>query len=489
MKRRVFACWLFASGLAACAPTDRLSFPDTPTHVAGRETWYDTDRDGKPDFALTHADDGRMITLGYDDDADGGADRRYHLQDFDPEALPHLVVLIDSVSYPALRASLAERAPGPWGAFYEPAKVIAPYPSMSALCFGAILHAPPMPGAINRHYDPRPQHRGVTNLITKRLGGYRNPWHRRLHYHIDYDENGRAWLNPRPYLRAEFERARQAFDASPHRTTIVYVSSSAAMIMKHGQEGLDETIDELEKFLLQVLYERRGAVRISVASDHGHNLRDTEWIDVERTLRDAGFRVTDRPRRPDDVFVEMDGLMTWFGVHTPRPAVVADTLLAGHDEIETVAYLHGDSVVVQGHRGAARITMDDKRLVYTPETADVLDYGDRLSDVAMSRDEWFDATADHTFPDAPARLWDAFHLGTVNVPQVMVTVKDGYCAGIGWFRWFVDPRSTHGGLNQVNSAAFVMTTGRPIDGPLRSAEVFDAIQPGYVPPVVRGAGE
>ncbi|MEO1237413.1 MAG: hypothetical protein AAFX76_11555, partial [Planctomycetota bacterium] len=246
-------------------------------------------------------------------------------------------------------------------------------------------------------------------------------------------------------------------------------------------------LDDLEKFIVQVLYERRGAVKVSVLSDHGHNLVDTTWIDVEQTLADAGFRVTDKLRRPGDVFVEMDGLLTWFGVHTEQPEAVADALLAGRPELETVSYVVGRDVVVRNHEGAAVVSMDDqRRLTYRPDTADVLGYGDELSNQPMSRDEWFARTADHEFPDAPARLWDGFRRGTLNVPQVMVSVRDGYCAGIEWFQWFVTPRSTHGGLNQVNSAAFVMSMRGPIDGPLRSAEVMNAIQPGFIPPIVSG---
>ncbi len=492
MKHAHAGLWLLGLVLwmAGCTPGDRLHFPDGPVSPArDGSTWYDTNRDEVPDFELVHDDSGRLATLGYDDDQDGDADRQYRLADYAHADVPHLIVLIDSIPYAALNDDLAARPPGVWGAFSKPAKVIAPYPSMSAVCFSDLLHAPPMPGPINRHYDPRPQNHGVTNLINQRLGGYRNPWQQRLHYNIDYSDNSSAWLRPRPWLQVEFERARQAFDASPDRTTVVYISSAAAMLMKYGKAGLEETLDELERFLLQVLYERKGAVKISIMSDHGHNLVDTTWVDVAAPLNAAGFRVVKKIKKPNDIFIEMDGLMTWFGVHTSQPEAVSDALLAELPEIETLAYLDGYDLIVRNGRGAARIAMAEGPLIYTPDTADVLDYGDDLSGVALTRDEWFAETAEHTFPDAPSRLWDAFHGQTRNNPQVMVTLRDGACAGIEWFRWFITPRSTHGGLNQVNSAAFVMTMNGPIDGPLRSAEVMDAIQPGWVPPIVSGSQE
>lgn len=476
--------------LVGCTPGDRLHFERVAGKAVDRGVAFDTDRDGRDDFRLLRSESaGPFDELAYDDDQDGTPDRRFRLSDYAEDDVPHLIVLIDSIPFDAVPQRLEENPHSVLHAFRAPTKVIAQFPSMSAVCFSAILSAPPMPAPMNRHYDPRPQTHGVNNLITKRLGGYRNPWQQRLHYNIDYGDNTSAWLRPRDWMAVEFERARRAFDASPDRTTVVYIASSAAMLLKYGQRGLDETLDGLETFVLQVLYERRGAVKISILSDHGHNLKQSAWVDVEATLEDAGFGVVKKLRKPNDVYVEMDGLLTYFGVHTQRPVAVADALLEGLEPIETVSYVDGYDVVVRSHGGAARVSLGgDGRVTYAPETADVLGYSEQLAGAALSRDAWFERTADHEFPDGPVRLWDAFHGRTQQTPQVMVTLRDGTCAGIGWFQWFVKMRSSHGGLNQVNSAA-VLLTMRGVDGEalpevLRSGEVLDAVAPGYVPQIV-----
>ncbi|MEM8737853.1 MAG: hypothetical protein AAGG38_05155 [Planctomycetota bacterium] len=478
---------LFAAALTACGPSDRLHFRTlAPPTFSDSAVRYDTDRDGRADFqfSLDRSAD-RLDELAYDDNQDGQPDRRYRLSDYPNDQVPHLIVLIDSIPFFAIVERLRGKPHSVLHAFYPPAKVIAPYPSMSAVCFTDILRAPPMPGPINRHYDPRPQHRRVNNLIRKRFAGYRNPWQQRLHYNIDYRDNGTAFLMPRPWLHAEFERARLAFDESPDRTTVIYIASSASMLFKYQHAGLEEALDELERFVLQVLYERRGAVKISIASDHGHNLAYSTWLDIEQNLRDAGYRPTDRPRKPGDVHLEMDGLLTWFGVHTDRPAEVADALLARQPHLETFSYVEGHAVIVRSHLGRATVTLDERqRFTYSPDSADVLGLGSELSGVPLTRDQWLARTADHPFPDAPPRLWDAFHRGTRNVPQLMATLQDGYCAGIEWFQWFVTPHSTHGGLNQINSAAFAMTMRQPIPGPLRSRDVLAAFDPEYVPRLV-----
>ena len=476
--------------LSGCAPSDHLHFPLHPVSQTSAAVVFDADHNRVPDFALLPSGP-RAGHLAFDDDEDGTPDRLFDLTEYADDDVPHLVVLLDSIPFDALRDRYT--ADPQMSVFGPPVKVIAPYPSMTAVCFSHILHAPPMPGPINRHYDPRPQHREVNNLISRRLGGYRNPWQQRLHYNIAYQDNTNAFLKPRPWMKAEFERARQAFDLSPDRTTIVYISSTASMLFKHGPSALDEIFDELNRFVTQVLYERRGAVKISVIADHGHNLLKTRWVDVEQHLQDGGFNVTQKPRLPeraDDVFLEQDGLLTWFGVHTVQPERVGDHLLTLPD-IETVAYLRGEDVIVRTPGAEAIIAKHDHHLTYTPVRGNPLVFPDELCNVALSADDWFQRTADLPFPDGAVRLWDAFHGGTRQAPQVMATLQDGTCAGIGWFLWFVDPHSTHGGLNQINSATCVMTmTGRLNGvGPLRSGEVIDHLLPEGPPRIVSPSQE
>jgi hypothetical protein len=127
-------------------------------------------------------------------------------------------------------------------------------------------------------------------------------------------------------------------------------------------------------------------------------------------------------------------------------------------------------------------------LRYVPIDRDVLDYSSILPRLKRDSDgyatdaDWLAATADATFPDGPRRLWDAFHITAVNLPRVMFTTKDGYCAGLAQYESFITMESTHAGLNQINSATFLMTmTHQKLDHPLRSRDVLGAIEPGFEP--------
>jgi hypothetical protein len=130
---------------------------------------------------------------------------------------------------------------------------------------------------------------------------------------------------------------------------------------------------------------------------------------------------------------------------------------------------------------------------YVPIDADVLGYQPVVTRLQMagkadaegfiSDDDWFAATVDDQYPDAPRRVWDAFHGTVVNPPEVMIVLRDGYCAGNPDFDKFIHMASTHGGLNQVNSATFVMTMTGRTKGPIKTRDVLPTIEPGYWPPV------
>ena len=67
--------------------------------------------------------------------------------------------------------------------------------------------------------------------------------------------------------------------------------------------------------------------------------------------------------------------------------------------------------------------------------------------------------------------------------EVMLTLHDGYCAGNPTFDKFIHMASTHGGLNQINSATFIMTMTYRAKGPMKSRDILPTIEPGYWPGV------
>jgi hypothetical protein len=485
LARLLFALLAAASLAAGCSsPSARLTFPAPMEGTTGRT--YDISGDGAADFAVLGGGPGRPPTLAYNDDADGAWDRLYNLAEFDEGPLPHLIVMVDSVPYQEVR----DRWEGAgWWWFDEPRPVIAPIPTMSGVIFSRITGAPPLDAPVNRHYNARAGRK--RDMLWERVFGHENPWQQRTHYRAKYWENGLAFLEPRQWYGAELARAKRTFDESPDPVTIVYIASAAAMLSKHGKEGLDEVLDGLEQLSLQLLYERQGAVRISMLSDHGHSLVPVERIDLEPALEAAGFTPSRRIGSDADVVIDHDGLVNYTGLHTRRPAAVADALLTV-PAVNLLCYLEVDRVIVRTPDGRCAIERQEGRgllrmeliegdpLGYRPVIDAMQAEGLMTTDGFASPDAWFEATWRHEWPDMPARLWNAFHGAIVHTPTIMLTVRDGFCVGPKSLEKYIDMQSTHGGFDQRHSAAFLVTgAGRAPRPAYRSHEVLPAIEPRY----------
>jgi hypothetical protein len=477
-----FILTLAASGCAPCGP--HLTFPNDRLVASNRPQWFDVNHDGKDDFAVTFAS-GRVDALEYDDDEDGIPNRIYHLRDYANDPLvPHVVILLDSVPFEMVRQRYAR---GEFRWFGPPTKVIAPFPSLTEVSYSELLHTPPMPGMIDQHYDRRT--RSIHNGLWERaIDGYEYPWERYLDYHLGFFDEGLSYLDPRPWYQFELERARAAIDHSPSRITVVYLTSASGMACKYGRKGIDEVLDGAARLCLQLLYERRGAIRISLMADHGHNLIESKNLHIDELLSRGGFHVTDRLKYANDVVPEINGLVTYAAVRTTWPARVADQLLS-NPHIHLTMYLQGDRVIVRDARGSAAIESRGRKLRYHPLSADVLNYANVLANLKQnadgfaSRAHWFSATVDSQYPDAPARIWDAFHARVMDPPEVMFTTFDGYCAGLSTFARFITMKSTHGSLNQANSATFLMSTSNAVKQPLRTRDVMSRIEPDWRPGV------
>jgi hypothetical protein len=466
------------------APAPALTFPRAPLRVHGAERHYDVDGDGRVDFCLGPGRDAeRLDVLQYDDDQDGRFDRSYRLSDHATADVPHLIVLVDSLPF---RIVAPRHAAGEWRWFAPPSKVIPPFPSLTEVICSRMLQAPPLAGNIERYYDRRSA--AIENLWVARAVGYEHPWQHRLDASLrTYLEVGASYVQPRPWYHGELAGVKHAFDNARGAVTLAYVVSSSPMVSRFGATGLDECLDELERLCLQLMYERQGALKLTIVSDHGHNLTPSTNFLMGDLLTAAGFRVVDRIEDPaHDVVLEIDGLITYFGVHCARPAAVADVLLP-RDEVELATYLSGETVVVRDRHGLATIERRGDAYRYRAAVGDPLGYAPVLAALAAAGEldaegfapdaAWFRATADATFPDGPRRLWLAFHGLVINPPQLLVTLRDGHCAGLASMESFIAMASTHGGLNQISSDAVVLTMAGELPTCLRTEDLLLRLEP------------
>jgi hypothetical protein len=473
-----------------CAASKHLAFPEMPLERVSNGIHYDLNGNGKVDFALLADSDNRTTILAYDDREDGHYDRIYRINDYDADRIPHLIILLDSIPYQSV---LDFYNAGHFSWFPPPQKVIAPFPSLSFVIFNRILQAPPRLGTNNHHYDHRVN--AMRSSFWRQLKGTKDPWQRYLHYDASYITAGLGFVQPQKVYRKELKKIKQTLDESVDRVTIVYIASSAGMVCKYGAQGVHECLELLERLCTQLLWERQGAIMISILADHGHNLTKSQFVSLPDTLNAAGFTVRDKIESDKDIVIDTEGLVTYAGIHTLNPTVVADVLLK-LSEIELALYMDGARVIVRDAQGSAAIEKKNGKLRYVPIDRDVLSYRVAVDSLrAFSKtdtegyaiaNDWFEATVDHIWPNAPPRIWDAFHGIVVSTPDLMIAFKDGYHSGFTLFESFIDMASTHGGLNQANCATFLLSMTGRATRPLRSEDVMQTIEPNYVPAIRNG---
>ena len=91
----------------------------------------------------------------------------------------------------------------------------------------------------------------------------------------------------------------------------------------------------------------------------------------------------------------------------------------------------------------------------------------------------FDATVDHAYPDPLHRIWTCFHGLMQKPPDVIASLRDGYCHGSWLFEAGIGKvASTHGSLNGANSTTFVMSTAGPLPPAMRIEDVLAAVENG-----------
>ena len=478
---------ILASVFLGCAPFGpRLTFSERAIRHHGNETWYDPGGSGRWNFGMRAGADGRIKSLLYDDDSDGKPDRAYRLADYADEDVPHLILMLDSIPYDAVRQRY-ERGDFRW--FGEPVKVVPVFPTLTELCYTKVLGAAPLVGMTDQYFDVEKNQ--VHGGFWRRTRGWRQPWEYQLDYHADYFEAALTYVRPRDWLGIEMGRIREALNRDKDHVTVGYTVTASGMVSKYGRRGLQETLDAARRLCLQVLYERRGAVKISMMADHASGLVESKSASkaLITALADRGFRVGERMKIANDVVIELSALVNYVGIRTRRAAEVANAVTTAK-EVELAMHLEGSSVIVRDARGTAAIEHRDGAYRYRVIDRDVLGYapvmdelrkaGKLSSDGWASDRDWFVATADHRYPDAPKRVWEAFHGLVISPPDVMVTLKPGWYAGERELERWITMKSTHGSLDRDNSVTFLMTMKRnATTQPLRGEEIMAAIEPGW----------
>lgn len=472
------------AGTLGCATKQQMAFPSrynaTRIGDAPEQRAYDTDQNDRPDYNQYFNEQGRVVRLAFDLDQDGSLDQQVDLDKLDLANCRQLYILLDGVPYQII-ADMYEK--GYFRLFHKPSRLISSFPSMTDVAFAEIFDLSPVLAYEASYYDFADAKLHDGNTVY--LSGENEPWNQRLDYRSRMWMDAVAYLKPNWWLDHELQAILSKYLESNSKRVSGYSVASTCLGTRDGSEGYREVLLQLEKICQTAMFASKGKVKITVFSDHGHNLTPAKPLPLKDLLKEAGFNVVNKLNGPKDVIVPEFGLVTYASIETFSPAKVASDVVHLRG-INLAMYEDPDgNIAVLSSSGYALITKQGDRYRYHNSYGDPLKLSPAIAQLSKSNlldeqgyaadDDWFNATARHGYPDPLARIWRAFHGLVKNTPAVVITTKDGWYCGKGNFSSVVQIASTHGSLNYANSVTFAMTTAGPLPPDLRVKDLFKAL--------------
>ncbi len=403
----------------------------------------------------------------------------------------HFILSLDGVGYALVEGLMRE---GHFAFFHRPARLIAPFPTLTNPAFIEILRplgAPPSPGYEDYYYDP------TANAMR---GGFWHRFRRRTFIEgtfrelFDYHPSGvtmtleyaapplSAWLD----AQLSLQKALGRFKRSSDELFIAYVSATDPLAHLGGEGLLRRFLVALDRKLERLFIESEGRVHITLFSDHGNLFARYRRAELQEALRADGFRLGNRLEGDRSIVQPRYGLVgcaVFYVAEAQEPRVAE--VLALVPGVDIVAYRRNGRIYVVGPRGRARIERRGDRYRYLAFTGDpllLLPILDRLRAEGRVDDEGFVADADlfaathaHSYPDALRRLWAGLTNAVRHPASVLVSLEDGYYDGSDVLDLFAILRATHGNLRRAQTEGFVLTTVRELPEVIRAADLWSAL--------------
>lgn len=470
-----------------------LQFPERPIWVEGQcgsngIIAFDTDGDQRVDYWQRVDASGRKVELCICLTADE-PNETVLLDETRPGQVPHFIIALDGVPYALIEELYQKNC---FRLFYPPSQVVTCFPGMTNPAFQRIFGGE-KPVAYESSYFDRQKNLplGGSDMY---LSGQAATWTRVLDYRCVFELDALCYIKPTVVFAQELQQMMDVFRRAQGGTKIAYCAATAGLGTRGGKEAILGYLRTIDRLCEQIVYERRGKVRISLLADHGHSSSGQGRISFAKQLKRNGYRLTDCLERTGDVVTVEFGLVTYAAYYTEDPAGVATVLLK--DPATTIACYpitkndkttSGSGIVVQSADGKAIIQKRQDQFRYKIEYGDPLELlgiikqlrqkGKVDSDGFIDDRVLFAVTLNHTYPDPLRRIWLAFN-GLVQKPaDLIVCLKDEYVHGNPLFYKVIGKvASTHGSLNQANSTTFAMTMMGELPLAMRLEEVMPALE-------------
>jgi hypothetical protein len=403
----------------------------------------------------------------------------------------HLVLCIDGLPFPMLEQM---RTQGHFSAFNPPARLIAPFPSLTNLGLRAVLKpfgVPQLEGYEDYYYDPEKGRMEGSPLSRFRRSAYIDSTFRRV---FDYYPSPIAmtleyalppisgWIDARLML-AEIRRAFKRSDIS---TYIAYLAATDCVAHVGGERMMRNVVSAVDRTCCEILAESAEPTDITIFSDHGMYFATQKRIDLGQALQRAGFRRKGNLKEANAVVEPRYGLVGCAVIYTSEEdkqwVAAAAAQATG---VDFAAYLQNNIVHVVSSAGHARIARKDGRYNYSTTSGDPLELKPILAQLGaegrvrgdgfVSDADLFEATCAHVYPDVIRRLRDGLTIHIKQPASVIVSLVDGYYEGSPVLDLFALLQCTHGNSRRAQSEGVLMTTRTTLPPVVRAEDAMTLI--------------
>lgn len=411
-------------------------------------------------------------------------------------ALPtRLVLALDGVSYRDLKAlQTGITVTNFWGkpfqrraftsaeGYFPVSRMISTFPSASDVAWTDIFGDRPLPGYQRTYFSVAANAEVSINGVTTSM-----EHERQMHWQV---ENGflraMGYMYPLQIYKLELRGMVKNFWQATNLDSNFYVYVRASDDAQHMDCDITKMLCLLDEQLqdLRARYRAQTGrdLQIVILSDHGHNHAGRgRRVAVNAFLEKAGYHVGQSLTSSQDVILPTVGVESWVEIHNApaETATLAQRLcqLPGVDVLAAILPERTASFLVMNSKSArAIIDWNPKKnsFRYTAERGDPINYNSVVRALAQngqldaagfaSADDWMKATMTNHYPLALERIVRGLTRNTLNPATILISldnryVNDSWPVQMG--SRLVSCRSTHGGLDDINSDGILLCNFAP----------------------------
>lgn len=370
-----------------------------------------------------------------------------------------LVLAVDGIPYEVFAELQRD---GLFRAFFPPARMVAPFPSVTDVSFTRIFRTGRAAGYEDRFFDRRANRirGGVRERASGEYKGFA-PFHDAFDWEPPRFWGGFVFLVPERIAVAEANRVERLLRERDEPRMVLYMGSTDGLGHELGWTALKEQMRRLDRILSDWMAAGGARRRVVLLSDHGMSDGPTLRFDLEEALGRAGFRLSDRIESERDVVAPAFGLIGSIQLHTAcgMEAEVARAVVAEEGADFAVWRETGNVAAVDG-----------------VGSADPLD------------------RPAEQYPDLRRRVRQAlFEPAVRNPANVIVSLGDGWHYGLELFEPFVTMEGTHGSARRTSTLGFLASNVDPLPASVSADEVHrwlgSSRKPADRPPLPGPCGE